>query len=741
MFRKMVLAALFSVFVIGCNGTSNNQSTNLGDNSQDNSTIGDDANASDTDTDASTPTDEPDAVSACAAVVADPTRVRSFCGKSSWVAGAAELCDGTLEYRDYVYDDYGADLGTVSIPFITGPLSPSAGDVTYPLGARNTADLVRFTMALDGDDVVVSYELNTLYTTDQTLAAIAIDTDNDASTGGGELPGLGVSAPGWDFFKTFTKGDPDSNMIIGRFPRPEGDTWRVYALVAKADGTVMNVAFRGINEEAKAGASIKDASALIVVPNVGDFWEDKQAAALKNRDIGAFSQLVCPDEMAAGVSRGVEITPGLHQRVYTSKYTLDKATGKVVPPGQPAGEGVDSIGIPGRSGSQVPVCAQYFNFFGKYQPYGIYLPDQPGPHSFELLLHGCTANHASQINQPGFQADFGEGLNRIIATPLGRGPVGFYSDISERDVLDVYDDMLANEKVDPEQVILGGYSMGGYGALRLGALYPDRWAAVTNWVGFTGRVSHAPGALDGLLFPVGNLITSTGVVGDNIGAVGDVLELVQNLRHIPTISLYGALDELVQVNTGVAMQQAFAANDVEQEFYLHVDAEHLTYMILDSWQRESNFSKDRYRVKHPSRVTYRTDAALDYPEYAIKHDRAYWLRDIKSAAAGYSDLDATIHGCGTPENQYTLTNTVGSGPVPLVWSLQKKAVSGTTPVTLGNRIELSLSNVADVTVDMAGACLNSAPIDYHVESTTPLTLRFSDGRHVDLPAGTADGTL
>ncbi|WP_272963426.1 hypothetical protein, partial [Alcanivorax jadensis] len=126
------------------------------------------------------------------------------CQRDSWVAGTTELCDGTLIYRDYVYDDYGADTGLVGLSPLTvmnllsrgggvfnpiantpGLLSPTAGDQRYPAGMENTADLVSLALALDGDELSVRFELNTLYGSDDSLAVIAIDTDNDSSTGGG----------------------------------------------------------------------------------------------------------------------------------------------------------------------------------------------------------------------------------------------------------------------------------------------------------------------------------------------------------------------------------------------------------------------------------------------------------------------------------------------------------------------------------------------------------------------------
>ncbi|MDX1497592.1 MAG: hypothetical protein R3352_08565, partial [Salinisphaeraceae bacterium] len=177
----------------------------------------------------------------------------SACNQDSWIGGITELCSGHLVYRDYVYDDYGADLGLIAPPGVLlnlstrsfsptatqpAPLTPSAGDVTYPDGAGNTADLIRLELAIDGDQLKVEFELNTLFEPQQTIAALAIDTDNNPETGGGEWPGLGVGSTGWDVLETFSLGDPETNIISGSLPLPAGDTWRVQAVLAQADGTV-----------------------------------------------------------------------------------------------------------------------------------------------------------------------------------------------------------------------------------------------------------------------------------------------------------------------------------------------------------------------------------------------------------------------------------------------------------------------------------------------------------------------
>ncbi len=59
------------------------------------------------------------------------------CDRDSWVAGTVELCDGALIYRDYIYDDYGADGGLVGISPTNGidllNLLTRAGGIGSPI--------------------------------------------------------------------------------------------------------------------------------------------------------------------------------------------------------------------------------------------------------------------------------------------------------------------------------------------------------------------------------------------------------------------------------------------------------------------------------------------------------------------------------------------------------------------------------------------------------------------------------
>ena len=672
------------------------------------------------------------------------------CARKSWVAGTTELCDGALIYRDYVYDDYGADAGLVGLDPLTvinllsrggthysplaitpGLLSPTAGDQPYPAGLENTADLVSLMLSLEGNSLQVRFELNTLYAQNNSIAALAIDTDNDASTGGGDWPGLGIYSDGWEEMHVFRDGDPASNIISGSIPVPDTAQWRIQAVVAQADGTVMNVAFRGPHESARAGAAPDQ-----ILPDAGNFWEDNQARVLASGDISEFGQVVDIADLRTRVTREAPPVTGFQQRVYTSDYTL------------PPGEGVSITGLPGRHGDTQYPCEQYFHYLGQYQPYGVYVPDQEGPHELQIVMHGCEANHASQINQTNFQQAFAEDNNRLLAAPLGRGPQGFYSDISERDVRDVQADMMANYDVDADRVLLSGYSMGGYGTLRLATLYPQDYAAGINWVGFTGSVLNLPGEetlldslfeltdtvlIDTLLTPLQELQEQS-----SLGGIGNVIDYVGNLQHIPVANAYSGADELVHVTTALALQEHFINSDSDFVFYLHPVAEHLTYIQLDEWQKMADYSRDRVRTQQPATVRYRYDPALDYPEYQLFHNQAYWVSNIHNRSVEPSQIELHSDGCGETLQEGTVTPGAGDYPVP--WVSTQRTLDATGVREAGNTLSGSLDNILQLSVDVAESCLTGA-VAYDIESDGVATLSLSDGREIMLISGRNQGTL
>ena len=617
------------------------------------------------------------------------------CQRSSWRAGTVELCDGVLVYRDYVMDDYGA-----AGPFPTsrkatlGSLSNTAGDQRYADPSKaGTADLVDLAVRLDGDDLVAVFRFNALYDAGSTIAALAVDSDADEQTGGGPWPGVtGVSSWGWEQVHTSSAGDVAANTITIRVPAPGGERWRLQAVTAQSDGTVMNAAFRGTSEESGLGGS--------------SWWEGKQARVLKTGDITEFGAVVDVADLRDGVTEEADHeAPGVGSRVYTSRFTIG------------SGEGYSYTRVYGRHGNSGALCEQEFVSHGRYQPYSVYvpaeLPERPG---VQVNLHGCNANHTSQVTGAGFRQAFGDGPGRVIAAPLGRGPIGYWSDISEADVLEVMADVERTFSPDPERWFLSGYSMGGYGAMRLAALYPDRWAGMTNWVGFTGDARNNPTGQNPAPYPS--------------GAIGNVIDLVGNLDSIPSESLYAGADELVQNYTWLALMQRMEQEGIDHRFYAHPAAEHLTFALLDKWDKEAAASAERSRVTNPARVRFRTDESLRFPEYGIKHDRAYWVSRVVAAGEGYADVELVNGGCGGAVPARAKANDAGTDPV--AWVSNELNPSGTTPAPPG--LTGSLTNVASLVVDAGRTCLAGQDVPFDVTTSGPATVQLSDGRVLSFAA-------
>jgi len=621
-------------------------------------------------------------------------QLQSSCDGTSWTAGTTELCRGHLVYRDYLYDDYGADAPVPRLRW--NPTSSNAsvlpsGDAAYAPGAENTADLVRFELWPNDGGLRVQFELNTLYGPAQTLALLAIDTDDDARTGGGPWPGFGVASQGWDELHVFDRADAGTNTITGWIPRPPGKAWKLWAAVGQADGTLMNVAFRG--SETSEGA----------------WFDQAQAKALAAGDLSAFAAGVCAEELDRGTTQAATVAPGLHERVYTSAYTL------------PPAEGISIDGIPGPGVQQAgPRVYQAFNFLGRYQPYAYYLPRGAAPQGLQLMLHGFSQTHVANISQPGFQQAFGEDLNRVLVSPLGRGLAGAYSDISERDVLDVLDDALAHFRPDAARVIVSGVSMGGYGQLAFGTLYPDRFAGMIGWVSPTGNFE---------VFPAGQPLTY-----EPGSLAADTAALVRNLRHLPSLHFYGALDEFVPAFEAQEMLARLRADDAGAfDFFLNLNTDHLTTFGTDV-SREAALSAGWQRPSRVAQVTYRRDASLDVPAYGIVHDRAYWVHAIAARGEGYADVDLHSFGCGEPRAVTEDGSALGSGPPPVIWQRSFRRIASQSPEAPDNCLEGDLRNVAALRIDPAGACLSAAPLSYRLTTDGPAVIDLGDGRRLTLPA-------
>lgn len=107
--------------------------------------------------------------------------------------------------------------------------------------------------------------------------------------------------------------------------------------------------------------------------------------------------------------------------------------------------------------------------------------DAPAPALF-LSPHGASVEAINQANA------FSHKTWGHLVAPTNRRPYGFdWEDWGRLDALEVLELNMERLGADPSRVYLTGHSMGGHGTWSLGALFPDRWAAIgpcAGWVSF-----------------------------------------------------------------------------------------------------------------------------------------------------------------------------------------------------------------------------------------------------------------
>lgn len=121
------------------------------------------------------------------------------------------------------------------------------------------------------------------------------------------------------------------------------------------------------------------------------------------------------------------------------------------------------------------------------QPFRLFLPpgyDAAKKWPLLVVLHDAGGDEGSYFRQSG-AAPGGSRLlelaaerGYVVAAPLGRGPLGYYSNASRQDVLDVLERVSESFSIDRKQVFLAGCGMGAGGVLSVPLGEPDRFAGL-----------------------------------------------------------------------------------------------------------------------------------------------------------------------------------------------------------------------------------------------------------------------
>lgn len=639
------------------------------------------------------------------------------------VMGQEAYADGEYLYQDWIYDDNGADTGADDAGG-----SDTAGDVAYPAEPKryggNAADIVELRVAPGPSDVKYRFTMNTLLVPDSTIITLALDLPGNATNGitashglsglhadqvvtawgtGAEVETWKASAAGGSAMKqpVAVKTDLEANQITVTVPRSlSNPTGKVNAALAAgvrdaAMGDYLQTSANPVTPPSPAydlGLTFDESPAGITPP------DSKQAAHLENNEIPTHA--IDFGALAARVNTTSVPKFGTMGRIYPSRLKFG------------VGEGKDYDDTP--------------EIHGQLQPMSIYVPksyDASRPAPLVLDLHSLGEHHWQYNGSLGVEQISGETRGAIVITCECRGEDGWYLNEAEYDVFEMWNDVARHFNLDPNRAAITGYSMGGYATYRLGGLYPDLFSKALSIVGPPTAGIWLPPT------PVGDDETLSNIWLDNF-------------RDLPILNAAAGPDELVPV-AGTRAQnlgapewgiRGFDQLGYRYRYNLYPTAEHLTIGVLKyDLPYQDEWFGDVVVDRNPSHVTFRYLPASDDAALGLVHDHAYWVSAVKVAGneelrSGLVDAVSSAFGRGDPPVSDQLQ---GAGQGPLPYASFERTWGKAPTIAATNQLALQLTDVSQVTIDLARARLHLAGLILKVKTNVPVTVRLVDGRTVE----------
>lgn len=250
---------------------------------------------------------------------------------------------------------------------------------------------------------------------------------------------------------------------------------------------------------------------------------------------------------------------------------------------------------------------------GSVQPLGLVIPqelDLSRPVPLYVWLHGRgdrntdlhflqeRATRPGQITPP----------DALVLHPFGRHCVG-YKHAGEIDVLEAVAAVQQRYPIDPDRIVLIGFSMGGAGAWHLGAHYADRWVAVAPGAGFAETARYQRLTPD--RYPPWYEQALWGQY--------DVPLYVRNLFNTTVLAYSGELDR--QIQAARVMEEAFASQGRQLTHLIGPGVEHrYEPKTLEELLRRLAEAVARGRNPDPDTVYLQTRT--------LRYSRQFWVQAL-----------------------------------------------------------------------------------------------------------------
>jgi pimeloyl-ACP methyl ester carboxylesterase len=169
-----------------------------------------------------------------------------------------------------------------------------------------------------------------------------------------------------------------------------------------------------------------------------------------------------------------------------------------------------------------------------------------------LSLHGADVVAINQAKS------YAHKTWATIVCPTNRRPFGFdWEDWGRLDALEVLDEATRLYQPDPSQIYLTGHSMGGHGTWQLGALFPDRFAAIgpsAGWISFASYVNARATTQPATTTASTSAPSTTQIATPSIRELlrraslpSDTLAMIHNYASLGVYVLHGDADDNVPV--------------------------------------------------------------------------------------------------------------------------------------------------------------------------------------------------
>lgn len=285
---------------------------------------------------------------------------------------------------------------------------------------------------------------------------------------------------------------------------------------------------------------------------------------------------------------------------------------------------------------------------GSAQIYGLVVPenyDGTSPVRLDVVLHGSIppTDGSAQLRFSSWFRQFGMGWRASDADymevyPLGRVTNG-YRYAGQSDIFEAIEAVKREYNVDPDRIMLRGFSMGASGTWHVGLKNPDQFAALGPYMGYVDTRFFSKREGNGRLIKVGALPAHE----ERVLPTMDAVSYAANAGLMPVVAAMGERDP--GVSNHAFMGLAMLKENLQMINLVAPGAGHRVALVTHRKQVEL---MDRLAGEGVDRMR----SEVRFVTYSLRYNRAYW---VELLGLGQHDARAEILVRATAPDEVTVS--------------------------------------------------------------------------------------